>query len=109
MLPAALLYVRSRSVLPANVVGLPDRAADDEFIRQMHPPNWHRHPPNWHRHRKSENSGRPLLFVKGQRFKVVVRQVDGRSYRAVGTLQFDIVVKTIDEILPTLPAQLVCT
>jgi hypothetical protein len=42
----------------------------------------------------------PPNVTKGQRFKVVVRQVNGRNYRAIGTFQFDIVVKTVAEILP---------
>jgi hypothetical protein len=42
----------------------------------------------------------PPNVIKGQRFKVVVRQVDGGNYRAVGTFQFDIVIKTVTEILP---------
>jgi hypothetical protein len=48
----------------------------------------------------------PPNLVKGQKFKVVVRQVDGRSYRAIGTFQFNITVKTEAEILPPLKRNL---
>jgi hypothetical protein len=42
----------------------------------------------------------PPNVTKGQKFKVVVRQVNGRNYRAIGTFQFEINVKTTTEILP---------
>ncbi len=42
----------------------------------------------------------PPNLVKGQKFKVAVRQVDGRKYRAIGTFQFNIDIKTEAEILP---------
>lgn len=38
----------------------------------------------------------------GERFSVVVRQVEGRSGRVVGTFQFDVVVAGAEQILPRL-------
>jgi hypothetical protein len=38
----------------------------------------------------------------GQKFTIVLRQVDGRTYRVIGTTQFDIHVKTAADILPRL-------
>lgn len=42
----------------------------------------------------------PPNLTKGQKFTVVLRQVDGRKLRVIGTTQFDIHVKTATEILP---------
>ena len=42
----------------------------------------------------------PPNLTKGQKFTVVLRQVDGRKLRVIGTTQFDIHVKTAPEILP---------
>jgi hypothetical protein len=42
----------------------------------------------------------PPNLVKGQRFSIVVRQVQGRSRRVIGTFQFDIIVDSADQILP---------
>ena len=42
----------------------------------------------------------PPSVTKGQKFTVVLRQVEGRSNRIIGTFQFDIYVKTAPEILP---------
>ena len=42
----------------------------------------------------------PPDVTKGQKFTVVVRQIDGRTFRVIGTFQFDIHVKTAVEILP---------
>ena len=39
---------------------------------------------------------------KGEKYSVVVRQVDGRKLKVVGTFQFDILVRTGAEILPRL-------
>ena len=44
----------------------------------------------------------PPSVVAGQKFKVVVRQVDGRNFRIIGSFQFDILVKTAAQILPRL-------
>ena len=43
---------------------------------------------------------------EGQRFSVVIRQVDGRRYKVVGTSQFDIRVRTAEKILPRLERNL---
>ncbi len=48
----------------------------------------------------------PPGLVKGQRFSVVVRQVDGRRYRVVGTTQFDIRVDSAAAIVPSLTRNL---
>jgi hypothetical protein len=48
----------------------------------------------------------PPTVVKGQRFKVVVRQVEGRRLRVLGTTQFDIHVRTADVIRPRLERNL---
>ncbi len=42
----------------------------------------------------------PPNVTKGQQFTIVVRQVDGRTLRVVGTFQFTIKVKTAQEVLP---------
>jgi hypothetical protein len=44
----------------------------------------------------------PPNLTKGQRFELVVRQVDGRTFRVVGTFQFTIDVRAAEEILPRL-------
>jgi hypothetical protein len=44
----------------------------------------------------------PPTVTKGERYTVVLRQVDGRKLRVVGTTQFDIRVKSGAEILPRL-------
>lgn len=44
----------------------------------------------------------PPNLTKGERFDLVVRQVDGRTHRVVGTFQFTINVKTADEVFPQL-------
>jgi hypothetical protein len=44
----------------------------------------------------------PPNLVKGQKFSTVLRQVDGRKLRVIGTTQFDIRTKTESEILPKL-------
>lgn len=44
----------------------------------------------------------PPTVTKGQKFKIIVRQVDGRRLRVVGTTQFDIHVRTAAEIRPRL-------
>lgn len=44
----------------------------------------------------------PPNVTEGQRFTFVLRQVEGRSLRVVGTTQFDIHVGTADAILPRL-------
>lgn len=48
----------------------------------------------------------PPTVVKGQRYSVVVRQVDGRRLRVLGATQFDIHVRTADVILPRLERNL---
>jgi hypothetical protein len=42
----------------------------------------------------------PPNLSKGQKFSIVVRQVDGRTHKVIGTFQFDILVKTSQDILP---------
>ncbi len=42
----------------------------------------------------------PPTVTKGQKFTVVVRQIDGRRRKVVGTTQFDIHVKTAPDIRP---------
>jgi hypothetical protein len=42
----------------------------------------------------------PPTVTSGERFTVVVRQVDGRRLRVVGTTQFDIRVRTAPELRP---------
>jgi hypothetical protein len=42
----------------------------------------------------------PPNLVKGTKYKVVVRQVDGRNFKALGTFQFNIDIKTEAQILP---------
>jgi Galactose oxidase-like, Early set domain len=42
----------------------------------------------------------PPGIAKGQKFTIVLRQVDGRSRKVLGTTQFDIHVKTASQILP---------
>lgn len=44
----------------------------------------------------------PPNLVQGQKFTMVLRQVDGRKLRTIGTTQFDIRIKTRKEILPKL-------
>lgn len=44
----------------------------------------------------------PPHITKGDRYSIVVRQIDGRRTRVVGTTQFDILVKTENEIRPGL-------
>lgn len=44
----------------------------------------------------------PPNITKGQKFTVVIRQVEGRRIRVLGATQFDIHVKTAPEILPRL-------
>ncbi|MGH9182038.1 MAG: hypothetical protein ACRDY5_10030, partial [Acidimicrobiales bacterium] len=48
----------------------------------------------------------PPDVTKGQRFTIVIRQVDGRTFRVVGTTQFDIHVGTADTIGPRLERNL---
>ena len=48
----------------------------------------------------------PPNLTKGQRFSIVLRQVDGRKLRVIGTTQFDILIKTESEILPRLTRNL---
>ncbi len=48
----------------------------------------------------------PPNLTKGQTFNLVVRQVDGRTYRVIGTFQFTITVKTAEEVLPGLKRNL---
>lgn len=43
----------------------------------------------------------PPNIIKDQKFSIILRQVDGRKLRVIGTTQFDIYVKTASEILPT--------
>jgi hypothetical protein len=42
----------------------------------------------------------PPNLAKGEKFSMVLRQVDGRKLRVIGTTQFDIHIKTAGEILP---------
>lgn len=42
----------------------------------------------------------PPNLTKGQKFTVVVRQMQGRTRRIMGAFQFDIIVSTAKEILP---------
>jgi hypothetical protein len=42
----------------------------------------------------------PPNLSKGQKFSTVIRQVDGRTHKVIGTFQFDILVKTSQDILP---------
>lgn len=42
----------------------------------------------------------PPTVSQGQKFRIVLRQVDGRKLRVIGTTQFDIYVKTGPQILP---------
>jgi hypothetical protein len=44
----------------------------------------------------------PPGVATGQLFHIVMRQVDGRTYRVIGTTQFNIRVKTAADILPRL-------
>ena len=44
----------------------------------------------------------PPNVARGQTFSIVLRQVQGRTNRIIGTFQFDVVVKTRAEILPLL-------
>lgn len=44
----------------------------------------------------------PPGVVTGQKFTIVLRQVDGRTFRVIGTTQFNIHVKTAADILPRL-------
>ncbi len=44
----------------------------------------------------------PPSIVKGQKFTIVVRQIDGRRRKVTGTTQFDIHVKTAPDIRPRL-------
>ena len=48
----------------------------------------------------------PPNLTKGQKFSMVLRQVDGRKFRVIGTTQFDIHIKTDSEILPRLTRNL---
>jgi hypothetical protein len=48
----------------------------------------------------------PPSVVAGQKFRIVIRQVDGRKFRVIGTFQFDILVKTGPEILPRMTRNL---
>lgn len=48
----------------------------------------------------------PPNITKGQKFTVVLRQIEGRKLRVLGTTQFDIHVKTAPEILPRLKRNL---
>lgn len=48
----------------------------------------------------------PPTVTDGEKFKVVVRQVDGRRLRVVGTTQFDIHVRTAPQIRPRLERNL---
>lgn len=48
----------------------------------------------------------PPNVIAGQRFSVIVRQVDGRRYRVIGTFQFDILVGKSAKILPNLERNL---
>ena len=48
----------------------------------------------------------PPTVTKGQTFKIVVRQVDGRRLKVVGTTQFDIHVRSAAEIRPRLERNL---
>lgn len=48
----------------------------------------------------------PPNVVAGQKFSVIVRQVDGRRYRVIGTFQFDIRVGKAATILPELKRNL---
>lgn len=48
----------------------------------------------------------PPDITKGQKFTVVVRQIDGRKFRVLGATQFDIHVRTADEIRPRLERNL---
>jgi hypothetical protein len=41
----------------------------------------------------------PPNLTKGQKFSTVIRQVDGRTHKVIGTFQFDILVKTSQDIL----------
>lgn len=42
----------------------------------------------------------PPNLTKGQKFSLIVRQMQGRTRRIIGTFQFDITVSTATEILP---------
>ena len=48
----------------------------------------------------------PPNVVQGQKFTMVLRQVDGRKLRTIGTTQFDIRIKTKKEVLPKLTRDL---
>ena len=48
----------------------------------------------------------PPNLTNGQKFSMVMRQVDGRKLRVVGTTQFDIRIKSADAILPRLKRNL---
>jgi hypothetical protein len=48
----------------------------------------------------------PPNVTAGQQFTVVVRQVDGRRLRVIGTFQFTITVSTADTLLPRLTRNL---
>jgi Galactose oxidase-like, Early set domain len=48
----------------------------------------------------------PPNIVQGQKFTIVLRQVDGRKLRTIGTTQFDIRIKTRKKILPKLTRDL---
>lgn len=48
----------------------------------------------------------PPNIVQGQKFSIVLRQIDGRKLRTIGTTQFDIRIKTKSEILPKLTRNL---
>jgi hypothetical protein len=48
----------------------------------------------------------PPNVVQGQKFTMVLRQVDGRKLRTIGTTQFDIHIKTKKDVLPKLTTDL---
>jgi len=48
----------------------------------------------------------PPNIVQGQKFTMVLRQVDGRKLRTIGTTQFDIHIKTKKAVLPKLTTDL---
>lgn len=48
----------------------------------------------------------PPTVVKGQRFHIVLRQVEGRRLRVLGATQFDIHVRTADVVRPRLERNL---